>query len=322
VPESSASGYAPRLRSDRDRAICARTFRIDAKAAEVVHELAADGVPAILLKGHAFASLLYRDGSLREYMDVDLLVSASASAACACSLRRQGFEPFLLRADDPLNPEEHADTWRRPADNIEVDIHFNLPEARCAPQTTWDTLSAHTQPLNLVGEEVRVLDPAASALLVALHRAHHDAGHRKPSDDLLRATEAIDADGWRTAMDLAVRLDALGAFLAGLHYEPAGRALSDRLGLPDASHAPVFVPSHDASRERRLLEELRLRSPRERVRLVMRVLAANPRALRVRSPLARRGLPGLVAAYVLRPFDLGWRFARATRDARRERARR
>lgn len=319
--ESTKSRYGPRPTTDSERSAVARTFRLDVKAAEIIRTLTEADVPVVLLKGHAFASLLYRDGAIRDYVDVDLLVPPTALPACERALRESGFRPHLLRADDQTNPHEHADSWRRAVDGIDVDLHTTLPELTGPAQTTWDVLSQHRRPLELAGTTVEVLDGPASALLAALHRAHHDHNHGTPSEDLVRAATLLPETDWKRAAELADALGGRTPFLAGLEQIEEGRMLRAHLGFERTADEARFEELRGLSREERVYRELRDLDPGGRFRLAVRLVAAHPRKLRMHSALARRGTLGLVAAYALRPVDLGVRMLRTVLDARRRRHR-
>ena len=64
--------------SAKASATAASTFRLDVKGVEVRQALHAAGIRTVLLKGPAFARLLYRDSRSRGYSDVDLLVDPAA----------------------------------------------------------------------------------------------------------------------------------------------------------------------------------------------------------------------------------------------------
>lgn len=316
MSDRDGSRYAPRPGNDSERAVVARTFRLDVKAAEVIDALRGAAIPVVLLKGHAFASLLYQDGAIRDYFDIDLLVAPSSLRACEKVLRARGFRPHLLRADDQSNPNEHADSWRRPADAIDVDLHTTLPELTGDPEHVWDVLRPHHRSLNLGDTTVTVLDLPASALLAALHRAHHDDDYGTPSEDLSRAVSTLQDDVWRGAAELAAMLGGTTPFLAGLEELEQGRQVRHRLGLERTVDEARFEELRRLSREERVYRELLELDLTGRLRLALRLIAAHPRKLRMHSALARKGTTGLVAAYALRPLDLGVRLLRTIVNAR------
>jgi hypothetical protein len=130
---------------------------------------------------------------------------------------------------------------------------------------------------------------------------------------------------WDRAAELARDLDSVPALVAGLQLVSAGRALVGRLALPTATTVEARLrassPPHTAGGFDWLAHVPGLRP---KLAYLLRKLFPPATWLRTWSPLARRGLLGLTAAYMWRPVwlvghagpgFLAWR--RARRDARR-----
>lgn len=92
-------------------------------------------------------------------------------------------------------------------------------------------LSEGSSAVTVGGRRVRALGLPARALHVVLHAAHHGAKWGQPLGDLEEALARLDEDLWRKAQELAVRLDALEGFAAGLRSTESGRRLASRLEL-------------------------------------------------------------------------------------------
>src|SRR5947208_2923537 len=73
----------------------AASLRLDALAIEVCAAFAGAGIETIVLKGPAVATWLYHDGSLRPYVDIDLLVDPRRADAAAAMLASVGFVDVL-----------------------------------------------------------------------------------------------------------------------------------------------------------------------------------------------------------------------------------
>src|SRR5204862_6300657 len=74
--------------------------------------------------------------------------------------------------------------------------------------------------------------PSASALLVALHAAHHGPNWRKGAQqDIERAAAKLDQACWTDARHLAVELHAERAMGVGLGLTDGGHRLAEQLGL-------------------------------------------------------------------------------------------
>ena len=311
---------------DEARRIAAATWRVDVKGAEVRSALAAAGVPALLLKGRAFASLLYADGPQRNYVDCDLLVPVSHWKGACDVLRElgfalhQGLAPSGLDRDTPAGRAVHGTEWLRERDGFWVDLHQTLPEAGADPSVVWRALQRHSVALNVGGDDAQVLDPAASALLAALHVAHHGPDFPGPVRDLERALIRLDESCWRGAASLAAEIAAEGPFGTGLRFVAGGVDLADRLGVPWAPTPGMLLGWSGAPWGATVWESL-ARAPglRARARLLARLLFPSAEELRVRSPVARSGTAGLFAARLARPFQLASRAGPTLRAWRRTR---
>lgn len=293
-------------------------LRGDALLAEVMPELQTQRLEPILLKGAAFAHLLYDVGETRSSSDVDLLVEPERFDGAIAVLSTLGFRR-IFGAQSVGPKEAHADALVRERDLAVIDLHRSLPLVGVDPAEAWGVLSARTTSLRVRATEVRIFDPAATALHAALHAALHGAESAKPTtklqadlqealhstarggqrslEDLTRAAQRFDDETWRAAAALAARLDAEAGMACGLRLIPEGALLADRLGLSQT------LPPEIASRHA-ILRLARERSWRARVAMAARLAFPPSAYMRFWFPLARSGRGGLLAAY-------GWRMARS-----------
>lgn len=298
----------------------ALAFRLDVQGADVTRALRASAVRPILLKGPSFADLLYVGGPPRRYTDVDLLVDVRLLATAEAVLEAAGFVRHLALADDPAADAGHAEAWFSEDRQVWIDLHFSLPDAAAPPAVVWDVLARRTRPLDVGGITAEVLDAPASALLMALHAAHHvETPSINSEEDLRRASERLDLEVWREARDLAVATDALLPFSVGLHAVEEGTRVADALGLGTTEEMLRYRTLRGMTREARLVEQLRWADRRSAARLIARTLVPTAASLRQSSGLARRGRRGLYAAYALRPAMLALRLPAALTEARRAR---
>jgi hypothetical protein len=307
----------------------ARNFRLDVKGAEIRQALNAAEIRTVLIKGPAFARLLYPDPAWREYTDIDLLIDPQAMREAEQLLIDEGFRRFEeegpVRQTDAAVGEavgaqgaSHSVAWVRDRDSFVVDLHDSLPQVGVPEDVVWDQITRHLDLLDVAGVPTEILDRPATALLVALHAAHHGPGWSTAIRDLAGAVDAFEMECWEAARDLAVTLDAAGPMGVGLGLIEGGRAIARRLLLPTEPSSAQRLLWAGAPWSASVVEALRNQPDlRSKAWLLLRILAPSPAALRRGSALARRGRLGLVAAYGLRPLQIARRLPAALRARQR-----
>ena len=298
----------------------AHSISVDLVTAEVVSAFRSRGIPAILLKGPTITHWLYADGEHRPYSDSDLLVPPHRAAAAQDVLLSLGFR-YGYESLGPGELEEGL-FWTRGRDT--VDLHVTLQGVRADPAHVWSVLSAQVEREIVGGLDVNVLTPTARAMHVALHAAHHGRREPMPMGDLERALETLPRDTWTKAGELAQRLDASGAFGAGLSLLPTGQEIVDSLGIERDRSVEAVLSAETAPGLAFALEEMRTtRGAAAKVRFVARKVFPARTYMRLYWPRARRGTTGLALAHCQRiatkigtvvPAIIAWQ--RARRESR------
>lgn len=290
--------------ADAQLAVKAMNLFVDHVTATITSDFEARGVDSILLKGPAFARLLYRCDYERAYTDTDILVQSADVADAEQVLRARGFVR-IDRDEDWIGPgPKYAHTFRR-ADRALVDLHWRFSGAMASPEELWRSLAEHTMSLSLGGGTVATLDETASAVLLALHAVHHGASRAPALAELERGVERLAPGVWEAAVQLADELGASERFAAGLRLTRAGAQLADRLGLADPSSVELWLKTHPGSYGAWVIDRLTHTSGvRARLAIGFRVIVPTPRTMRTFVPLARRGRTALVLAYLWRPVRL------------------
>jgi hypothetical protein len=303
------------------RIAAARTLGVDAATGEVVAALRNAGCRSLVIKGPAFRRALYRDGADRNYCDTDLLLSEEEFERAASVLDALGFELVMDHRRHEGIEEPHAQEWRRPHGRDSVDLHWRIPGVVADPERAWTVLAARAEPIVVAGTACETLDRPGTALLVALHAAHHGQTRSRPLTDLQRALEQIDSGTWADAARLADELDATEALAAGLSLAPAGCDLAATLRLPPVrSPARRLMAATQRPGSLAVLKIADASGARERVRAARVFMFPSPAFMRATSPLARRGRVGLVLSYCGRIAARTWQLPgaiRAVRVARR-----
>jgi len=305
-----ATEFVLRMRARRMRS------RVDAVSAEVLRELGEHGVGPLLLKGPAITSLLYPADSARSYQDVDLLVRPPEYETAERCLARLGFTKTLDDSDVP-GSEVAGHPWQRPAGDL-VDLHWTLSEVGADPAEVWDALTERKRILRVDGVEVEAPGVAASALIVALHAAHHGTAVDHPLEDLARAVDRFDPPTWARAAELAERLRATRTFTSGLTLDPAGERLARELDLPTNLSTLLRLKRGSPPRGAVTMEVLALTSGAgTRFRIAGRKLVPTRRFMRTWFPRSRRSNFWLAVGYLWRPLWLALAAGPAFRAWRR-----
>jgi hypothetical protein len=297
----SAESMHPGLRK-----LAVRNLLIDQLSVEIAGAFATEDIQSLVLKGPVLAEWLY-PGELRPYEDSDLMVSPRDWDRAVGVLRNRGFSDYLGPMTHPRMESFASTAFLRGSDN--VDLHCALHGLEGDMQVIWSSLSANAQGQAIGGTELRVPDRAALLLHVGLHAAHHAVG--KTLEDLRRAIARADHALWLQAVALAREYDGLQAFSSGLRLLPEGVELADRLGIGEVrsvAHEIRYrnVPTAEA------LNALLVPGvgAGEILRMVFREAFPKPAFMRWWSPLARKGLLGLLASY---PWRWIWLLANAPR---------
>jgi Uncharacterised nucleotidyltransferase len=281
----------------------ARSMAVDLKSAEALTALSKASIRAILLKGPSFARWLYEDENLRTYRDSDLLVAPDNVEAAVAVLAALGFED-RSRAT-PHGRPLHARPLIRDQDGASIDLHESLIGVDVTSSQLWKTLSGRTEVMQVSGQKVEVLDPAARAFHLALHAAYDGPRMQTPLMDLSKAIDRLSDDVWHAASVLATELRAAPAFAAGLRTLPEGFALAERLNLTEKQSPRIALSASYApplSLGFLRLEELS--TVREKGAFIWHKVFPPVAFMRASQPLARQGRLGLAAAYVSRPLWL------------------
>lgn len=296
-PDQRLADFAARSRVRR------RQNGLDAAAVEALGALAAQGIHPVLLKGAALARALYRDGEVRSYFDVDLLVDPADLDRLGPVLAGLGYTNMNeLQGISEIGDALHAQVWSRTVEgfgNQTLDVHWRLDGTHAPPEVAWRALTRDRVPIDLGGQRLSTLALPGLALHLALHAAQHGPDDLKAMGDLNRGLERWPEDVWRQAAALAVELEALSVFAAGLGLTPPGQVMARRLGVPGAPDLTWSI-SNRPGRPRgtfHLEAFTEASGVGERLALLHRALFPPRNWIVWEHPAAERGWPWLVAGY-------------------------
>lgn len=302
---------------ERERAIVMRTLLLDAVAAQTTALLEENGIPAVLLKGRVTAEWLYRD-AVRGYGDVDLLVDPAQRARAIEVLATIGYRHWLEGADRleyGTNETELVGPNRTC-----IDLHHTLLGVAAPPDRCWEVLSSRTTTMSVGGRTVRVLDPGARTMHLALHAAQNGQSDLKAVADLERGLAQLPLALWQEAERIARSIDAGQAFGAGLRVADDGRRLAAQLGLAPVRDVELMLRTCSAPPEALQIQKfVETRTVLDRMRFVGRKLWPTAAYMLGRVPSARTGGVRLLVARLRRMIGLPAKFGVAFGSWRRAR---
>lgn len=204
------------------------------RLASVLHELAAAGVRAALLKGAASVLVDYRDLALRPMRDVDVVVPLADRRRAIAIMEAGGF-PAHDPIDERLAVRTHGGAYIRPG-HLNVDLHWHALWANCWPgadESFWATV----QPIVLHGVPAWVPSPEMRLLTTCVHGFRHQpmSSHHWVTDAAAILTTHGDRLDWdwlaaearRRRATCALR-EACG-YLTDSHGAPLGAEVHSRL---------------------------------------------------------------------------------------------
>jgi hypothetical protein len=227
--------------SDTPTRQTAISLLLDAAAAEVIGAMGEFAVPAMILKGPAVVNRLYGDGSMRPYVDVDVLVPAERVKEAGDVLRDLGFE-YSLAGARSVEQQGIEQCWTRASDGVMLDLHTGFHGV--APELAWDALAGDSHLTEVGGLPMPVPADGALALIIALHAAANPVGSTRSEDDLHRAATTFGPEVWDDALRRAERTGSVEWMSAGLRRTDSGSIVAERLGLPPARDVEIVVQGY------------------------------------------------------------------------------
>ncbi|MFF1382193.1 nucleotidyltransferase family protein [Arthrobacter sp. NPDC058288] len=124
------------------------------------------GIRAFFIKGPA--SVVQGLRMPKMSVDVDVFVSPADLEALLNGMRERGWRDRPVDPDSRTFPK-HSITIDHPSWPCCIDVHFRFPGMELDPAHSFETMWAHTEALELAGQEVRVPSKALGILILALH---------------------------------------------------------------------------------------------------------------------------------------------------------
>ena len=153
-----------------------RSVAQSAHLLRVLDHLDRAGVTAMPIKGPAWAERLYGDVTLRHWTDLDIVVGHEEATAARNVLLAAGFLPdskFAAKLLERRVRTEGELQFRTAANDVSVDLHWQMGVGHSAGALSGDELIARARPLALLGREVLTPSETDALLLDCLHGTRH-----------------------------------------------------------------------------------------------------------------------------------------------------
>jgi hypothetical protein len=210
---------APVLSELRGRAVANawRNLALTDELLALMAGLAAEGVRALPYKGPALAQAAYGSVTLRQFADLDILVTREQIGDARAALLARGYRDAVtgLRSGIPLTKRAHYQhEMVRDADRTRVELHWALAPRYHRLGLEIAELAVETMPLG--ASTVQTIAPSDLLVLLCAHGGRHLWTRLAWIADLAALLGARPDARWQDALDRATALRVRRMLLVGL----------------------------------------------------------------------------------------------------------
>ena len=183
---------------ERFRLHTIRNFELTRELLDILSLLEKSGVGALAFKGPVLAQQLYGHLSLREFLDLDILVAPTHASTVIALLSAQGFEPQFILTRQQFARFQRSSSHMglyHPAKNVLVEVHWALlsPGYSFSPaaEIAWESV----QTVSIAGRSVKTFSSETQLLFSCVHQAKHNwsrLGWLMDLAALIRQSPAMD----------------------------------------------------------------------------------------------------------------------------------
>ena len=225
----SQSALPPELVSGFQRAARPRRMRMLRLARELVvlaELFSAEGVPLLCLKGPALSQELFGDSTLRDSLDLDLLVPLQYLPAADTILTNAGYQRLQLVDGKLIDfPSERLSAriehfghinYYDSKSNVSVELHWRLFHIEELVPDNREMIWQGVRQIIIGGKPVQVMAKASQLLYLTIHAIKHECERLQWVADLAWLLSCLDAATIAEAAESARRLGVQELFLAPL----------------------------------------------------------------------------------------------------------
>lgn len=193
------------------RANAGRVLALAGELVQVLDLLEAGGVAAIAFKGPVLARRIYGDISLRQIVDLDVLVSPHQAAAARDLLRRRGYVE-QTHLTGPKGETEYAFRMVRAERSVVVELHWAFTLDLFGIDLGLEDVRRRCERVDFAGRRLPCLHASDLLLVLALHLGKHCwEEHLRLCwvCDVAQLLRVTDSGVWQEALCRARRLGCL-----------------------------------------------------------------------------------------------------------------
>jgi len=189
-------------------AIAGNNLAREMKLLSLMELLASRGVESLVFKGPALALEAYGDSSLRQYVDLDILIRRTDFRTAYQAMVEAGYTPqyqvdgkieqWLVRSAIELEFEGKG--------GLQVEIHWDICERSSRFDLGEEKVWEHSHSVVMHGREVRTLSPADNLVMLWLHGFRHRWESLKLVADLLRMVRTCGEKDRNIILDACAKL--------------------------------------------------------------------------------------------------------------------
>src|SRR5947209_14530389 len=154
-----------------------RNLAMTAELRGILSSLESKAIPAIPYKGPVLAEMVYGSISLRQFLDLDILVRKSDVSAVSEILRSRGYAPqfeLSLEQQSAYLEAECELLFQRERDGIIVEVHWDVSPRYFSVPFETKALWSQSETVSLSGSSVRTIPISQLLPILAAHGGKHN----------------------------------------------------------------------------------------------------------------------------------------------------
>lgn len=192
---------------------------MSAELIRIMKLLETNGIEALAFKGPTLAQISYKDITLRQYVDLDVLVDENYIFRASALIVSSGYIPDsdinFLKNDKLLDVSSDLGL-RNSRNNTYVELHWKLFRKKFSK--TMDRLNILSNPttIEIQGKKIKTLQPDLLLVYLCSHGSKHMWERIEwitDIDRLIRHAESID---WESVWEYAQKMNSINTLLLGL----------------------------------------------------------------------------------------------------------